>query len=60
MFDMVGKKVKTVINQTLESGMHHARWDGTDESGSKVPSGVYIYRFIGGSQLIKTGKIVVN
>jgi flagellar hook assembly protein FlgD len=60
VFDVVGKKVKTVVNQTLESGMHHARWDGADESGSKVSPGIYIYRFIGASRLIKTGKIIVN
>lgn len=50
IFNLKGQKVKTLASGYLEKGSHLAVWDGTDESGQNVSSGVYHYRLSNGSQ----------
>lgn len=44
IYDISGRKVQTVISQNLEAGSHQAVWDGRDQAGNQVASGVYLYR----------------
>lgn len=41
IYDVSGRKVRTVVDQALEAGEHTAVWDGTDDQGRRVASGVY-------------------
>jgi hypothetical protein len=41
IFDQLGKKVRTLINDVETEGSHDVRWDGTDDRSQFVPSGVY-------------------
>lgn len=43
IYDIRGRKVKTLINTDLSPGNHSVVWDGTSESGNSVSSGVYFY-----------------
>jgi flagellar hook assembly protein FlgD len=42
IYTVTGRKVATVINQTLPAGWRSVAWDGKDESGQPVASGAYI------------------
>jgi len=42
--DVLGRRIKTLVDATLPAGRHAATWDGTDEAGQPVASGVYFYR----------------
>jgi hypothetical protein len=44
IFDIRGRHLVTLFNGGLEAGHHQFSWDGRDDSGHTVPSGVYIYR----------------
>ncbi len=44
VFDITGRKVKTLVDDILPAGEHITVWDGTDENGSKLSSEIYIYR----------------
>jgi len=44
VFNMIGQKVKTLVNKKMTNGSHHVVWNGLDESGQRVASGVYYYR----------------
>ena len=44
IYDMLGKKVKTIINEIQHPGEHVVTWDGRDASGVNVASGMYIFR----------------
>lgn len=44
VYDILGNEVKTLINdQEFEKGYYEVTWDGTDNFGSSVSSGQYIY-----------------
>jgi hypothetical protein len=42
VFNVLGKEIKTILNETRNSGETQITWDGTDNKGNQVTSGVYI------------------
>jgi hypothetical protein len=44
IFNVLGQKVSTLINEYKEAGTHQVTWNGTSESGGSVASGMYFYR----------------
>ena len=44
IFSFNGQKIKTLVDKKLESGLHEVVWDGTDNSGNPVSSGIYFYK----------------
>jgi len=58
IYDATGRMVRTLVTGELAQGLHSAVWDGLDDSGQAVSSGVYFSRleFDGGSQI---GKLVL-
>jgi len=43
VYDMLGRQVKSLANGRLDAGYHKVAWDGTDNSGHSVSSGIYFY-----------------
>ena len=44
VFDLCGRHVKTLVRGFQESGHHNISWDGRNDRGNFVPTGVYCYR----------------
>lgn len=44
VFNVKGQKVKTLLNDHLEQGRHSILWNGTNENGKNVGSGLYFYK----------------
>jgi hypothetical protein len=44
VYDVEGRHVKTLFDDMIEAGTRSARWDGTNERGDQVGSGVYFYQ----------------
>jgi hypothetical protein len=44
IYNVLGQKVKTLVDQKQKSGAHEVVWNGTNDVGQKVVSGVYFYR----------------
>jgi WD40 repeat protein len=44
VYDVSGARVKTIQNGPVSAGRQTRRWDGTDNHGNRVSSGVYFYR----------------
>jgi hypothetical protein len=44
IYNSLGQLVNTIVNQYQESGTHNVVWNGTDMSGQKLSSGIYIYK----------------
>jgi len=58
IFNLKGQLVKTLISEFYPAGSHQVKWDGTNELGLKVSSGVYIYRVKAGS-FVETKRMVL-
>jgi hypothetical protein len=41
IYDITGRKVRTIINEKLDAGQHVTHWDGSDASGRFVAAGIY-------------------
>ncbi|MBN1782411.1 choice-of-anchor D domain-containing protein [bacterium] len=44
IYNVLGKRVKTLVHESLPAGRHRRQWDGTDDFGNAVASGLYFYR----------------
>ncbi len=44
VFNILGKKVRVLINESFAAGQHIVEWDGRNDNGVEVASGVYFYR----------------
>jgi len=43
IYNLLGQRIRTVANDDYAAGTHILHWDGRDETGSEVCSGVYFY-----------------
>jgi photosystem II stability/assembly factor-like uncharacterized protein len=44
IYDLLGKKIKTLSNEEKQPGSYSMTWDGDNEYGQKVSSGIYFYQ----------------
>ena len=58
IYDVLGKQIKTLVNQSQDAGNKIAMWDGTDELGRQVSAGVYLYQIQAG-EFSQTRKMVL-
>lgn len=50
IYNLLGQRIRTLVDGRQSAGSHVVRWDGSDEFGRSVPSGVYLYRLTVGHQ----------
>ena len=59
IYDLTGRHVRTLLSGEVSAGTHSVQWDGRDERGSSVGSGVYFYRLRLGSKLESSRKMIL-
>jgi hypothetical protein len=58
IYDMLGRQVRTLINQTQDAGFKSVIWDGTNEFGKTVSAGIYLYQ-IKAKGFVQTRKMIL-
>jgi hypothetical protein len=58
IYDMLGRQVKNLINQTQDAGYRSVHWNATDDYGSPVSAGIYLYQIQAG-EFVHTKKMVL-
>ena len=58
LYNLAGQQVATLATGTREAGIHTIRWDGRDDDGRRLASGLYLYRLHAGDQ-VATRKLVL-
>jgi flagellar hook assembly protein FlgD len=59
IYDVAGRLVRGLANEKMVAGFgKQVKWDGFDDSGNRVSSGVYFYRLVAGD-ITATRKMVV-
>jgi hypothetical protein len=46
LFDLSGRKIRTLVDNYRTAGYYEVQWDGTDAKGTNLASGIYIYRIV--------------
>ena len=52
IYNMLGQKVRTLTNEIKNAGTHTLKWNGLDEMGQSVSTGIYLYRLTSGTKSI--------
>jgi hypothetical protein len=58
IFDVAGRRVRTVLNERMDAGSSSARWEGVSDTGEPIASGMYFARLQSGKRFL-TQKIVI-
>jgi hypothetical protein len=56
VYDIMGREVKTLVEESVPAGEFSVEWDGTDNHGNIVAGGTYLYRMIAGD-FVATKKV---
>jgi len=49
IYNMTGQKVRTLVNETKNAGFYKVMWDGKNDMGESVASGLYFYKLVSGN-----------
>ena len=58
IYDMLGRKVRTILNQQQDPGYKSLIWDATNDYGKPVSAGMYLYQ-IEANNFLKTKKMIL-
>ncbi|NIR92566.1 MAG: T9SS type A sorting domain-containing protein [Gammaproteobacteria bacterium] len=58
VYNILGQKIRTLVNARIEPGYHQIQWDGRNEAGVQVSSGIYIYRFEAAGEFSQIRKMI--
>ncbi len=59
VYDLMGKRIKDLVNNRFDPGYHETTWDGTDSQSSRVTQGIYLYQMISGDNR-KIGRVIIR
>lgn len=59
IYNLLGKRVSTLVSENQFAGIHQIRWDGRDFFGNPVTSGEYFYQIRFDHDEVKLGKVTL-
>ncbi len=60
VYDASGRLVKNLADGQMDAGEQIVTWNGMDEGGHRVASGVYFYRLVSGEQVISKRMVLLK
>jgi hypothetical protein len=60
IYDVAGRRVRTLVDGHLKADFYRAVWDGTNEKGGRVASGVYFYRLKAGKNVMSKKMVLLR
>lgn len=51
VYNILGQKIRTLLDEVVPAGVYSTEWNGTDDAGMGAPSGIYFARFAAGSRV---------
>lgn len=60
IYDVQGRLVRTLVDQPLAAGRHEVAWNGDDDHGRRVHSGVFLARLVAGDQVSQSKLVLVK
>lgn len=62
IYNLLGQKVKTLVNEKVAAGDYHVVWDGSNNNGERVGSGIYFLKMVAQSdetRFVETQKLML-
>ena len=59
VYDISGRLVKTLVDETKYTGLHSTIWDGTDQNGNGVANGLYVYKLMSNQNISIANKMIL-
>ncbi len=60
IFDILGRKVRTILEQEMAAGKYRTVWNGRDDRGGEVATGVYFCRLTAGSESLSKKMVLLK
>ena len=60
VYDISGRLVRTLVDRRMRAGAYAEEWDGRDQNGNPVASGVYLYRLKTGNRALTRKAILLK
>jgi hypothetical protein len=60
VYNMLGQRVKTLVNDSQQAGTYTVTWNATDVNNVSVASGVYIYKLQAGSSTLMRKMVLIR
>ena len=60
VYDLAGRRVKTLVNDYREAGKYTQVWDGTDDAGARAIGGIYFYRLQTGAKVTMRRMVMIR
>ena len=60
IYNLLGQGIRTLISETQNSGRHSVTWDGKDDKGREVSSGIYFYRLEAGDSKLTKRMVLIK
>ncbi len=63
VYDLLGNRVATLVSAVQERGQQQVRWEGTNDAGTPLAGGLYVYRLTvarAGTTILRTGQMILQ
>lgn len=60
IYNMLGQKVRTLVTGEYTAGYYSAIWDGANQAGHSVATGIYLYRLVAGDKVMIKKMVVLK
>ena len=60
VYDVAGRKVRTLASGVKQPGYHYIRWDGHNDKGARVATGIYFYQMKVGSKVMSKKIVLIR
>ncbi len=59
VYNLLGEQITTLVNENLTPGNYEVQWNGTNDAGQPVASGLYFYQLRVGNSVVQTRKMIL-
>ncbi|UCE24742.1 MAG: T9SS type A sorting domain-containing protein, partial [Candidatus Zixiibacteriota bacterium] len=60
VYNVLGRRVTTLVDTDQPAGTYRVRWDGTDDYGNHVATGIYLYRLQAGERVLSKKMLLLK
>ena len=60
IYDVTGRRISRLVNERQNRGYYTKEWNGLDDKGNAVVSGLYFYRLIAGKETISRKMVLIR